>query len=218
MPLARAMARTLPRSLPRSLPRRLPQRLLGLALLAALWGGPLPELSRLAMTPAMVLHLGVVALVPLLLAPRLPFPAGPAAIAGATLVEAAVVWGWHLPAAHDWARLAPFGLVPEQASFLVAGLVLWGATRAAGSLGGAVALLATVMHMSLLGALIAFAPRQIYAACGGGPFGLTPLEDQQLAGTIMAGGAAVYLVAGGARLAPSLSLDPDPADRDLGAR
>lgn len=205
MPLALARAAT-------------PGRLLGVALLALLWGGPLPELSRLAMTPAMVLHLGVVAVVPLLLAPRLPLPAGPAAIAGATLVEAAVIWGWHLPAAHDWARLAPYGLVAEQASFLAAGLLLWGATRSAGSLGGAVALLATVMHMSLLGALIAFAPRQIYAACGGGPLGLSPLEDQQLAGTLMAAGAAVYLVAGVARLAPALSLREEAGQRDPGTR
>lgn len=182
---------------------------LGVVLLAALWIGPLPELSRVSMTPAMVLHLGVVAIAPLLLAPRLPFPAGPAAIAAATLVEAAVVWGWHLPAAHDWARLSRFGLLFEQGSFLFAGLLLWSAIRTAGSLGGAVALLATLMHMSLLGALIALAPEQIYAACGGGPLGLSPLEDQQLAGTLMAAGAAVYLVAGIVRLAPALSLDQD---------
>ncbi len=191
--------------------------LLGFALLAALWGGPLPELSRGSMTPAMVLHLGVVAGAALLLAPRLPFRPGPLLLAAATLLEAAVVWGWHVPAAHDWARLSPLGLVLEQASFLAVGLLLWSATRSASALGGAAALLATLMHMSLLGALIAFAPEPLYAACGGGALGLAPLEDQQLAGMLMAAGAAVYLAVGVASLAPVLSLERGAVDREAGS-
>lgn len=188
--------------MPLALPRR---RLLGLALLAALWAGPLPELARVSMTMAMLLHLGVVALVPALLAPRLPWTVGPAAVSAATLVEAVVVWGWHAPAAHAWARFSDLGLALEQASFLAVGLLLWGVAGAAGRFGGTAALLVTVMHMTLLGALIGLAPRQLYAACGGGPLGLSPLADQQLAGALMAGlGGAIYLVAGLARLAPAL--------------
>lgn len=186
---------------------QLGRTLTGLALLAALWTGPLPALASVSMTAAMVLHVGVVAVVPALLAPPLRLAVGPMAIAAATVVEAAVVWGWHAPAAHAWARLSTVGLVLEQASFLFCGILLWSAVRAAGRLGGAAALLGTMMHMTLLGALIALSPRQLYVACGGGPLGLSPLEDQQMAGTLMAAGAAIYLVAGLVRLAPALAPD-----------
>ena len=185
---------------------RLGRRIAGLALLALLWLGPLPAWAQVSMTMAMVLHVGVVALAPALLAPRLAWRPSPVGIALATLVEAVAVWAWHLPEAHAFARLTPAGLVLEQASFLAAGLLLWAAAHAAGAYGGAAALLTTFMHMSLLGGLIALAPTPLYVGCGGGPLQLPPLADQQLAGTLMAAGAAVYLVASMWRLAPALSL------------
>jgi putative membrane protein len=45
----------------------------------------------------------------------------------------------------------------------------------------------TLLHGGLLGALVTTAPRPIYAAYRGGTtlWGLSPLEDQQLAGLIM---------------------------------
>ncbi len=64
-------------------------------------------------------------------------------------------------------------------------------------------LLLTSMHMTLLGALIALAPRPLFAtmAMHGGAAGLSPLADQQLGGTMMLliGGAS-YMAGGLAML------------------
>lgn len=45
----------------------------------------------------------------------------------------------------------------------------------------------TALHTGLLGALLALAPRLWHPANagGGGEWGLTPLEDQQMAGLVM---------------------------------
>ena len=181
-------------------------RIAGAGLLALLWLGPLPTLAQVSMTAHMILHVGVVALVPALL--RLPAPArlGGAALAVAVLADMAVVWGWHLPAAHVWASLDDTGCVVQQASFLVAGLAVWSLAEAAGRLAGAAVLMLTAMHMTMLGIMLTLAPAVLYpGVCGGGPFGLGPLEDQQMAGVVMAVFApAVYLAGGLARLAPLL--------------
>ena len=111
------------------------RRLLALALLAALWLGPLPGLAAGSMVLHMGLHLGVTAVVPALWAPKLPLPSGAMALVLGAVAEMAVVWVWHLPAMHLWARLSTTGLVLEQGSFLIAGLMLWASVRAAGRFG-----------------------------------------------------------------------------------
>src|SRR5947207_10173012 len=69
-------------------------------------------------------------------------------------------------------------------------------------------LFATMLHTSILGALVALAPRVLYRLQteGAAAWGLTPLQDQQLAGLIMwipAGGiyagAALLFFAGWVR-------------------
>jgi putative membrane protein len=188
------------------------RRLLGLGLLAALWLGPLPAFAAVSMTAHMALHVAVVAAVPLLLAPRLPLRLPAGAIAVVAVVDMAVVWGWHLPAAHLMASLTGAGFVLQQASFLGAGLLLWAAAESAGRLGGATLLLVTAMHMTFLGLLVLLAPRVLYpGVCGGGPFGLAPLADQQAGGLVMAlVGPAIYGCTALARLAPALREDAIP--------
>lgn len=119
------------------------------------------------------------------------------------LVELCVVWGWHLPAARAAADASDAAMAVEQAMFLAAGVLLWsavlGAGRADRRAGGVGALLLTSMHMTLLGALIALAPRTLYG--GHAHHGLDPLGDQQLAGVVMLMvGAASYLIGGLAML------------------
>lgn len=189
--------------------------ILGILALAAVWLGPLPGLARNAFFAHMTMHMGVVALAAPLLAlgiagsrfdpvrraPRLfsPVPA--------SILELAVVWAWHAPALHYAARHSAAGLIAEQGTFLLSGLLVWlsafgggsphGSPRQGNRTGaGVVALLLTSMHMTLLGALLALAPRPLYAHAHG-LFGLTPLEDQHLGGAIMllVGGAA-YLLGG----------------------
>lgn len=183
-------------------------RIAGLALLALLWGGGVTAYAAGSIVVHMGLHLAVVAVVPALLAPRLPWQPGPVALGVAVLAEMVVVWGWHLPDAHLWARLSQTGLILEQGSFLAAGLLLWAAAQSAGRLGGAAILLGTVMHMTLLGALIGLSPRLIYGDICAGHLGLGAMQEQQLAGVLMAGaGGAIYLLAALVRLAPALRLE-----------
>lgn len=119
---------------------------------------------------------------------------------GASLLELIVVWAWHTPALHALARQQTFALVLEQASFLAAGLYLWisvlggNAEQRRGV--GVIALLLTAMHMTLLGALLALAPRPLFESVHAVP-GLSAVDDQHLGGAVMLVlGAAAYLIAG----------------------
>ncbi|WP_372425173.1 cytochrome c oxidase assembly protein [Salinarimonas chemoclinalis] len=175
----------------------------GIALLAAAWIGPLPALAMTRFWAHMTMHLAVVALAAPLIAAALagsrfdPVARAPVLFAPlpAAFLEFVVIWGWHAPAAHDAARMRPEVFVVEQASFLGVGLLVWmsaiGGARAGRrerAPGGVAALLLTAMHMSLLGALLALAPRPLYEAC------LGP-DDQQIGGVMMlAVGGSVYLI------------------------
>lgn len=180
----------------------------GLMVLAGLWLGPLPLLAQNAFSAHMALHMGVVALAAPLLALALagtawdPVRQWPSAFPPIplSLVELAVVWAWHAPTLHYLARHRPAGFVLEQGAFFIAGLLVWlsvlggdATRRLARASVGVVALLLTSLHMTLLGALLALAPRPLYfhgAYCAG----LTALEDQHLGGAIMLlAGGAVYL-------------------------
>jgi len=187
--------------------------------LAVIWGGPLLGADRSSFAAHMLAHMGVVALAAPLLALGVSgrfwdfSSASPLfAPVPASLVELLVVWGWHAPAMRQSASAA--GAVVEQASFLAAGSVLWlccigrGASPAAGAFG----LLLTSVHMTLLGALLALAPRPLFAEGMVTCLGLTldAGQDQHLGGVIMLLiGGAIYL-AGGLALVARL-LAPHPA-------
>lgn len=197
----------------------------GLLALIVAWCGPLYALLGHSFTTHMAMHMTVVAVAAPLISigiagSRLDLsvlkPAWFAPVL-ASLVEMVVVWGWHAPALHAVARSAAWGLVLEQASFLLAGLLVWLAAfggredardrRAAGVIG----LLLTSMHMTLLGALLGLSNRLVYPHShhGGAAVGLSPLADQHLGGALMllVGGTA-YLV-GGLALVARLLRDPD---------
>lgn len=185
---------------------------LGLAILAAAWLGPLPDLARQSFAAHMTMHMAVVALAAPLLAlgvagsaidpvrtiPRLIAPVP------ASIIELVMVWAWHTPAMHHAARQQTWVLAVEQASFLAAGFLLWiaavGGTRGEreGRRGaGVIGLLFTSMHMTLLGALFALAPRSLYPHSAYPSAELSPLSDQHLGGAIMlfVGGLS-YLIGG----------------------
>jgi putative membrane protein len=181
--------------------------LAGLCALALIWGGPLLGQDRASFAAHMIAHMGVVAVAAPLLA--LGLPGSPAVLgpAAATLLEFVLVWGWHAPALRAAAETAPPAAFAEQASFLVAGFLVWQACLGVGGLAGAVGLLFTSMHMTLLGALLALAPRPLYGDATVTCLGLTlgPAADQNLGGTVMlAVGAVVYLAGGLALMARSL--------------
>ena len=184
---------------------------LGAAALAAAWLGPLPHWAHRAFFAHMTMHMLVVAVAAPLIALAVAgsrwdvvrkwpnwFPPVPASV-----LDLIIVWAWHAPVLHHVARGSFGGLVAEQGMFLLAGLVVWlsafgGATPRGRrrSAAGIIALLLTSMHMTLLGALLALAPRSLYAHHQGFG-GMTGLQDQHLGGAIMllVGGIA-YLTGG----------------------
>lgn len=113
--------------------------------------------------------------------------------AGAAALYAAALWAWHVPRLYEAALTSPAVHALEHASFLGSGILLWWAVlrlrhRVDHGLGPAIlALFATALHGGALGALLTFSRSPWYPAYGDSvaAWGLTPLEDQQLAGTLM---------------------------------
>lgn len=182
----------------------------GVLVLGVLWLAPLP--ARHAFGVHMAVHMGVVAVAAPLLAaglaggaldPARRWPDGWMAAPWwpllASAIEFVVVWAWHLPHLHVLARHAWPAHALEQASFLGAGVLLWLAALGEGTGGGreragagALALLLTATHMTLLGVLLASAPRVLY---GHGGAVAEALWQQQLGGVLMlAIGGVAYLV------------------------
>ncbi|MFC0205852.1 cytochrome c oxidase assembly protein [Novosphingobium soli] len=168
----------------------------GFALLAVLFVSPLCALTSALFSARTVHHLLLVELVAPCLA--LALPRGGRALPSWTLAQAVVVWIWHAPPAYALA-LANDGVYwLMQASMLAVAVGFWRAVLAASAPAAGAALLATMVQMGLLGALLAFAGRAIYAFhwTTVQPWGLSPREDQQLAGLIMwVPGAGAYLLA-----------------------
>ena len=109
---------------------------------------------------------------------------------------------WHVPALYDLAVDYDYVHLFEHATLFVTGLGLWWvlvAVRWQARSGLAVLYLFVVgLPMGALGALLTLAPEPIYAAhlATTASWGLTPLEDQQLAGGIMwVPGGIIYLAA-----------------------
>jgi len=108
----------------------------------------------------------------------------------ATLLQAAALWLWHAPALFDLALAYDGWHAAQHLSFLIGALLFWTAMLSRRTAPGiaALCLIATSIISGALGALMAFAtsPWYVgYARLGMAPFGLTPAEDQQLAGLIM---------------------------------
>lgn len=118
----------------------------------------------------------------------------------ATLLHGLAIWTWHAPALFDATVTVVTLHRLQHLSFFVTAIFFWWAVlQKAGRGAAAWHLFVTMMHTSILGALIAVAPRVVYVAQtkAAPEWGLIPLEDQQLAGIVMwVPGGIIY--AGGA--------------------
>jgi putative membrane protein len=106
----------------------------------------------------------------------------------ATVIHGAAIWIWHAPQFFDAAVADEWVHRLQHLSFFLTALLFWWAMLRRASYGVATwHLFVTMIHTSVLGALIALAPTVLYAAqtVHALAFGLTPLEDQQLAGVVM---------------------------------
>lgn len=160
--------------------------LMGIAVLALAFVSPLCALSSALFSARVLHHVLIVAVA----APLLVRGAGWQARGGsvAFLIHLAAIWFWHMPQPYA-AALGSDGIYwLMELSLLASALWLWAAIRGADRIGVAVALsLGTLLHMGMLGALLTFAARPMFAAhlLTTQSFGLTALEDQQLAGLLM---------------------------------
>lgn len=111
----------------------------------------------------------------------------------ATSLQAVALWMWHMPALFDRALQHEGWHLAQHLSFLISSLIFWWAmTHGRGGKGAygvsCLCLFATSVIAGLLGALMSFSDSPwyaSYAAMGMTPLGLTPVEDQQLAGLLM---------------------------------
>jgi len=135
----------------------------------------------------------------------------------ATLLQAAALWLWHAPSLFDLALASEGWHIAQHLSFFISALLFWqamlGYRRTPGGLGlSAVCLFATSVVAGALGALMAFSQSPWYARyaeLGMAPFGLSPTEDQQLAGLLMwIPGGLVHAAAALVLIAPTLSERP----------
>ena len=110
----------------------------------------------------------------------------------AWMVHAVAIWTWHLPGPYQLTLRSDLAHSLQHASFFLTALLFWWAIvhGRAGRLGHGSAVLylfTTALHTGLLGALLAFSDRPWYPIYGRSSalWGLSVLEDQQLAGLIM---------------------------------
>jgi len=173
---------------------------LGCGLLAIALVSPLCRLAATLAAAHMVQHLILILLAPAAMAPlllRRRLPSLPPA--AATLLFGALIWLAHAPPIYQAALLSPGAHLLLLAATVGLALLFWCAALAAEPLRGLGMVFATLLHSGLLGAVLTFSPRVWYPVFGSGPavWGLTALEDQQLAGlTMWVPMGAVLLVAG----------------------
>ncbi|MFW2830795.1 cytochrome c oxidase assembly protein [Sphingomonas sp. ID0503] len=191
----------------RALERRVAIGAIGLALV--LFVSPFCALTSALFSARAVHHLFLTAILPPMLIAAFPrlVPLAGGALSWTT-AHALVFWAWHVPQAYAWALASDLAYWLMQATLWLSALALWSAIRRAPVTSAVAALLGTMVQMGLLGALLTFAQSALYAPHFIGPiaWGLSPLEDQQLAGLIMwAPGAGIYLAAAIALLARSFA-------------
>jgi putative membrane protein len=122
--------------------------------------------------------------------------AGPLAHpAFAVLLYVATIWAWHIPAAYDLAVRHPLVHVLEHASFVLAGSLYWWhllspirARLRLDGMGPIVYMASTKLFVGALGMGLAFAPSALYPyyVHHARVWGISALEDQGIAGLIMA--------------------------------
>lgn len=205
----------------------------GMVVLAAVWGGPFLAEWRGSFSAHMLAHMGVVALASPLLALGISGTQWDPTAGGrwispfvASLLDLIVVWGWHAPAMRALVEASIAATVLEQGMFLAAGLVLWLSCLGHGeadtrsrAAAGALGLLFTSLHMTLLGVLLALTPRPLYGTAEVTCFGTTlpAIADQQIGGVVMLMVGAISYLVGGLVLAGRVLSERDTA-REAGRR
>jgi putative membrane protein len=123
--------------------------------------------------------------------------------ASAFLLHGTAIWFWHVPSLYDATVDSELMHAAQHVSFIVTALLFWWVVlqpnAARGGTPASIGILfGTVLHTGALGALLTLTARLIYTAYGAtaAPWGLQPIEDQQIGGLIMwVPGGLAYVVA-----------------------
>ncbi|MEJ7777260.1 MAG: cytochrome c oxidase assembly protein [Sphingomicrobium sp.] len=170
------------------------------ALVLVLFISPFCALASALFSVRVIHHVLLTAVVAPLLVQSFPrsLTRCPGPLALWTAVQALLFWAWHSPALYASALSSDGVYWLMQLSLLGSAAGFWAALRRSAAPAAVAALLATMVQMGLLGALITFSGSALYAPhwASTAAWGLSALEDQQLAGLIMwAPSAALYLAA-----------------------
>jgi cytochrome c oxidase assembly factor CtaG len=135
----------------------------------------------------------------------------------AWVLHALAIWLWHAPALYQATLSSEVIHTLQHVSFLGTALLFWwallqGREGRVGRPAAVIYLFTTALHTSLLGALLTFSTRLWYPLYQSTtmPWGLTPIEDQQLAGVIMWVPAGVAYLVAALWLASTWLRDPVP--------
>lgn len=122
----------------------------------------------------------------------------PGGVTGWTLGATVAMWAWHAPPIYGWAATDTLGYWCMQLSILGTATLFWDRVMRCPRPLAVAALLAAMVAMGALGAIITLMPEPLYAPHfeTTGAWGLSAIEDQQIAGLLMwAPASAAYLVA-----------------------
>ncbi len=124
-----------------------------------------------------------------------PAGRGGAALGGRALTIGAVafaiaIWTWHMPGPYDATLRNNYVYWTMHFTMFGAALLLWHGLLVGGAGRAGMALIVgsgTAIHMSLLAAVLTLAPKALFVVHFNTtwPWGLSPLDDQQLGGVIM---------------------------------
>jgi putative membrane protein len=109
----------------------------------------------------------------------------------AWMVSALALWIWHIPWLFDQTLSSDWIHAAQHTTFLLTAVIFWwpvlNRTPALGYGGSLVYVFTTILHTSVLGALLTFAPRPWYSSymVTAPALHFTALEDQQIGGLIM---------------------------------
>jgi len=186
------------------------------AVLLVAFVSPLCALSSALFSARIAHHLLLVAVAAPLIAIALPGGGGRLPLTLLATAHAAVFWLWHAPGPYVWSLSHPAAYWLMELTLLATAVAFWRAALDPGRhAAGLLALVATMAHMGLLAAVLTFAGAPLYAPhlTTTQAWGLTPLQDQQVAGLLMwTAGAVPYIAAAVAMLGTRLRLaDGEPA-------
>jgi putative membrane protein len=161
----------------------------GIATLLLVVASPVAHLDHHLLTAHMAQHL----ILMLVAAPLILLGARPATLPQPPL---AICWFagsltvifWHIPAIFELALESHFWHGLEQASFVIAGIMFWRPVIGSSGWFAPIYLFLATLPCDALSAFLAFCGRVVYrpyVSGHAGMFGLSPLDDQALAGALM---------------------------------